>query len=296
MAQRRKAKAQPRKKRAIHKKQSAPRGKKRKAAGGAIIGVVSSIKFTGQLKQAVAKGGNFSAAQLSVADSLGYSQTAIQTALSTFNSDSNIKLIITVGGGITYQAAANLGLTKPFISIVGETPTNQAAQCYGGVTLQSVQEDIDRIGYLTNAKGINSPAAIGLYYNPNSAMATNEKAQWPGGQVVAATVPNNSNNYAGDLGNFGNTTTAIVVSADPFFQDTKEALIAAANNITQYVCYSVQEFGNANGKSKPKHGKATMHGASLQDAYSLIGILAQNVLANGVQWGFFSCRKSISDA
>jgi hypothetical protein len=131
----------------------------------------------------------------------------------------------------------------------------------------------------------------GLYYNQNSAMANTETTQWPGGPKVAA-----SGNYASDLAMFGNAVGAIVISADPSFQDTKDDLIKAANGTNKYICYSVQEFSNASGNNKPIHGKATMHGPWLQDAYTLIGILAQNVLVNDKQLGFFSCRRNVTDA
>ena len=273
-----------------YKKPAKQKGEKRKGkAGVAVVGVVSSISVTTPLKNAIKNGGNFTDQQLSVAGGLGYDQVTIQGAISQFNNDANIKVIITVGGGITYAAAAAMAaLVKPFVSVVGEAPANPAPQCYGGVTLRSCQADADRIGKTLHGKGFQ-PTEIGLYYNPKSVMAATENLNWPGGQVIAATVPNNEANYAGDLGQFSAGIKAIVISADPFFQDTKDALTAAVNNINKYCCYSVQDFNG-------KHLKASMHGPKLKEVYSLVGTLAANVLTNGFASGFMPSKDYVNDA
>jgi hypothetical protein len=273
-----------------YKKPAKQKGKKRKGkAGVAIVGVISSISVTTALKNAIVKGGNFTAQQLSINGGLGYDQATLQGAISLFNNDANIELIITVGGGITYAAAAAMAaLAKPFVSVVGEEPPDPAPQCYGGVTLRSCQADAKRIGKTLHDKGFQ-PAEIGLYYNPKSVMATAENLSWPGGQVIAATVPNDEANYPGDLAQFSAGIKAIVISADPFFQDTKDALTAAVNNTNKYCCYSVQDFNG-------KHLKASMHGPKLKEVYSLIGTLAANVLTNGFASGFMSSKDYVNDA
>jgi hypothetical protein len=271
-----------------YKKPAKQKGKKRKGkAGVAIVGVVSSISVTSALQNAIAKGGNFTLQQLSINGGLGYDPVALQNAISQFNSDTNIQVIITVGGSITYTAAAAVaGLAKPFVSVVGEEPADSATQCYGGVTLRSCQTDTDRIQKTLHGKGFQ-PTEIGLYYNPKSVMA--ENLSWPGGEVVAATVPNNKANYPGDLAQFSAGIKAIVISADPFFQDTKDALTAAVGNITQYCCYSLQDFNG-------KHLKASMHGPKLKEVYSLVGTLAANALTNGFAAGFISSKNYVNDA
>jgi hypothetical protein len=263
-----------------YKKPAKQKAKKRKGkASAAIVGVISSISVAPPLIAALKKGGNFTDQQLSINDGLGYDQATLQAAISLFNNDTNIQLIITVGGGVTYTAAAAMpALAKPFVSVVGEAPAIQASLCYGGVTLMSCQTDAARVGQTLHGKGFQ-PAEIGLYYNPQSVMAQAEKNSWPGGQAVAATVPNNAANYAGDLAQFLPGIKAIVISADPFFQDTKGPLTAAAGNTNLYCCYSLQDFNG-------KHLKASMHGPKLKEVYSLVGTLAANALANGFASGF----------
>jgi hypothetical protein len=288
MATRARAKIALTKKKGKYKKPAKQKGKKSKGkAGAAIIGVISSISVTPALKAAIMKGGNFTAQQLSIQDGLGYDQATLQGVISQFNNDANIEVIITVGGGITYAAAAAMAaLAKPFVSVVGEGPATQALQCYGGVTLQSCQADADRIGKTLHGKGFQ-PTEIGLYFNPKSVMA--ENVSWLGGQVIAATVPNDEANYPGDLAQFSAGIKAIVISADPFFQDTKDALTVAVNNTNLYCCYSVQDFNG-------KHLKASMHGPKLKEVYSLVGTLAANVLTNGFASGFMPSKNYVNDA
>lgn len=270
-----------------YKKPAKQKAKKRKGkAGVAVVGVISSISVTTPLITAIKKGGNFTDQQLSISDGLGYDQATLQGAISLFNNDANIAVIITVGGGITYAAAAAMAaLVKPFVSVVGEAPAIQATQCYGGVNLKSCQTDADRIGKTLHGKGFQ-PTEIGLYYNPKSVMA--ENISWPGGQAIPATVPNNIANYPGDLAQFSAGIKAIVISADPFFQDTKAALTAAVNNTNLYCCYSLQDFNG-------KHLKASKHGPKLKEVYSLVGTAAANVLANGFASGFTPSMNYVND-
>ena len=260
--------------------------KRKGKAGGALVGVLSSIPVTAALKKAIEDGGDFSDQQLLIFDDQGYDLPTLEGCLDRFTSISTIKIIITVGGGITYTAAASAA-DKKFVSIVGEAPASQADLCYGGVTLQSCQTDADRIGKTLNSRKFQR-GDIGLFYNPKSVMA--ENVSWPGGQIVAATVPNDQKNYAKDLAGFSAGTTAVVVSADPFFQKTKASLLAAAKNIDKYFCYSLQDY-----KSGANPGQACLHGPNLKDAYNLVGMLAKNVLANNVKAGFIPCPNYVND-
>jgi hypothetical protein len=269
-------------------KQKIKKGK----ASGPIVGVISSISVTPKLKNAIMKGGTFSTADISVLPSLGYDLSPngpLQQAISTFNKNTTIKVIITVGGGITYDAAAAApGLTKKFVSVVGEEPTSQATLCYGGVNLKSCQTDKERVGKTLSQF---APAEIGLYYNSKSSMHESDNSTWPGGQAVSATIPNNVANFANDLSKFGSGIKAIIISPDPFFQDNKNSLIPAATNTGKYVCYALQDFGN--GKVKPLSGRSNLHGPKLEEAYSLVGAFAANVINTGIAAGFVPCKNYV---
>jgi hypothetical protein len=94
------------------------------------------------------------------------------------------------------------------------------------------------------------------------------------------------NRYANDMANFPASVKAIVMSADPFFQDTMDELIDAANGTGRYICYPLQAYENTGGTHLPTHGKATLFGPSLVGAYKLLGQLASIVLNTGAPVDF----------
>jgi len=76
----------------------------------------------------------------------------------------------------------------------------------------------------------------------------------------------------------------VVVSADPFFKETMDELIDAANGwITQgkgrRICYPLLDYENPTGKCKPAPGY-TLHGPILEEAYELLGRMAADFLAS----------------
>jgi hypothetical protein len=72
-----------------------------------------------------------------------------------------------------------------------------------------------------------------------------------------------------------------VISADPFFQKEKNALVTAANATGKYFCYPLQDYGAAT--PAPALGKATLHGPALADPYRLLGVCASLVINTGVK-------------
>jgi hypothetical protein len=92
---------------------------------------------------------------------------------------------------------------------------------------------------------------------------------------------NNSSHYLNDLNAADSGIKTMVISADPFFQDTKDKLIKAANDWiaaaapgTRYVCYPFADYANKNGTHQPTHGAASWYGPSLSDAYQTLGTIA----------------------
>lgn len=265
-------------------KKPSTKGKRKGKAGLTLgIGVISTIRVPTPLRTAFKSGLNNPNVVIKVEHALSYNRNKLKAKILQFNADETIGLILTVGGLVAYQAAA-LFATKPFLSLVGDAPVNPAALCYGGVSMQSYRSNPDRVTYL-GGKGF-APAQIGLIQNPNSAMATAEKAAWTGARPtltagVNANGDNDPTTYPNDFANIPANLTAIVLSADPFFQDTKDDLVAAANSANRYMCYPLQDYAAA--APAPTHLKATAYGPALADPYTLMGERAGSVLTSGAK-------------
>jgi hypothetical protein len=259
------------------------------------IGVLSSISFSGTgLADAFLKGLGREV-YLNVKDNRGYDAKSLNEALQALNNDIKIGLIVTAGGLVVAQEAGkDTGATLPFISLVGGTPGPfpSRGQGYfrGGVSLESFGENPHRIAHLA---GLGIPESkICLLSNPNSSMAAAETAAWMAGGrgpvIKAGSVSKGSGNSAAtyrpafaDIEKAG--MMGVVVSADPFFQETMEELIDAANSwIAQgkgrRICYPLREYENPAGRCKPAPGY-TLHGPALEDAYEALGRMAADFLA-----------------
>jgi hypothetical protein len=95
---------------------------------------------------------------------------------------------------------------------------------------------------------------------------------------------NNATHYLADLNGADGGIGTMIVSADPFFQDTKDRLIDAANTWVagaaagaRYVCYPLKDFANKRGVT-PTPGTASWYGPCLSDAYQTLGIVASLAL------------------
>jgi hypothetical protein len=268
------------------RKSSKARGKKKHAALTPGIGVVSTIKYTQDFKDAFRNGVNDSGVTIKFKEAIGYRQDKLIQEIGKFNRDNQIGLIATVGGLTAYKAAdiyaaINPGC-KPFISLIGGLPTPPGPKFYGGVSLQSYLSNGARVTYLGTLG--HSASQVCLFYNPNSATQAAEIGSWPAGAAnpvpggLNANGENDSSTYGADFGKIPAGVTAVVVSADAFFQDTMGRLIQAANGSNKYVCYPLQDYINAGG-TPPTSGRATLYGPALSDAYLSLGQGAARVLA-----------------
>jgi hypothetical protein len=247
------------------------------------IGVISTIRVPQPLRAAFKRGLNDNGVTIKVEHALSYKRAALKRKIDQFNADKSIGLIVTVGGLIAFQAANALA-TKPFISLLGVTPASVGAKCFGGVTLQSFASNPGRIAHLRN-KGF-SESQIGLFQNPNSAMAQAEAAAWTGAKPpilggVDSSRDNDPNAFASDFNSLPAAITALVLSGDPFFQDSKDDLVRAANGSGRYMCYPFQDYGD--GSPAPTAGRATLFGPELTDPYTLLGERAGKVLHSGAK-------------
>jgi hypothetical protein len=248
--------------------------------------VVSTIKLDADLRIAFEAG----AGQKPVYyDGKDYDQ--IQGFLSHSHLDGPNRLIITGGGLVAFIAARNAITTSKFVSLVGVEPAGNIGNCYGGVTFDSVADNTARVAFLVR-KG-RAVGNIGLFCNRKSTMNATEVAAWQAIPNVNHTIAyggntgnaNNATHYLADLNGADAGISTMIVSADPFFQDTKDALIDAANQWVagaavgaRYVCYPLADFANVQGVHQPTGGTASWYGPSLSDAYQTLGSVASLAL------------------
>jgi hypothetical protein len=223
-------------------------------------------------------------------DKLGFKTPNIQTAIQKLNADTNIGLIVTFGGNVTWNVA-NQYATKPFISLIGDvlpnTPPPPTGHFAGAVTLDSFKTDIDRISDLVNVKPKVQATDIWLLYDPRTLMAPAELNNWTGGGAIPATNGiSNPANFSMDFANIPNTAKAVVISAAPYFLHQREELIKAANAAhasSLYICYPLLRYRNNGGTNQPTHGMTTLLGPDLcegaSNAYRSMGVMANTVLS-----------------
>ena len=198
----------------------------------------------------------------------------------------NNGLLVTLGGLVSFVASVASAQVK-FISLIGGTPQingnrfptpSNGSTFWGAVSLESYAGNAQRIRYLGRAPHNYQTSQISLLYNPNSFMANVEVQNWPNSNVQPGGVDPNGNNsaqyYAAAFQNIA--TQAVVISADPYFQHTKDDLVAAANASGQYICYPLYNYQNSNPPPEP-HG-ATLYGPKLEDAIDSLGTMARDVL------------------
>lgn len=203
----------------------------------------------------------------------------IQQMMSTY--DKQEFLIATAGGSITFAAATNLQNAR-FVSVVGTAPTGNVGNCYGGVNLSSPDANRDRVAYLVGMG--RSLAGIGLLCNSKSWMNQAEEQNWQGIAGVNHNIVhagntgghNNSGHYRQDLNGADNAIKTMIISSDPFFYDTREALIKACNDWvaadnSRCVCYPLDDYKNSGGAHRPTAGTAYWYGPALSEVYGLLG-------------------------
>jgi hypothetical protein len=258
------------------------------------IRVISPITITEAMRDAFS-GSVTVNSDIKYIDKRGYKRNdngALKTHVSNNNS---ADLIVTAGGLAAYDAGDSKAVVN-FISVVGAIPDSPKDNFKGCVSLESYESNAARIKLLRDPPLQFQLSDIGLFYNPNSYM-DNEVGNWNSlvgnnNQVFAGGVDTQGNNddttYGTAFQNISGAIKALVISADPFFQDTKDNLIAAANTwvqaapqgVTRYVCYPTQDYSNRRGTT-PTPKKATLFGPDLATAYSLLGQIASIVLSSG---------------
>jgi hypothetical protein len=263
------------------------------------IGFVSTIKVkNNSLQTNFESGVNNTNFTPKYKDAVGYKENDLSKLEAEITNFSGKDLIVTAGGLVAYEAASET-TALPFLSLTGVTPTTHPANYKGGISLESYNTHVDRITFLTTLTPILNPATnyaiteIGLFYNGNAKMdwaATPvELNVWrglvgvntqdfPGGRD--GTKNNDKTKYPADLAAIPVGIKALVISADPYFQDTMDDLVKACNDwidagaamqppILRYVCYPSFMYSASN--PVPTKKRSAVYGPDLNNAYNLLG-------------------------
>jgi hypothetical protein len=259
------------------------------------IAIVSPIS-TATLQQAFANGVNNANIALTWDDGHGYGTKKNYKALSDAikSHDGQVGLIVTTGGNIAYRAAVDARLkATPFVSLVGEVPSRRLDNSYGGVALQSWLANDARISFMIG-KGFHA-SEIGLFCNRRSAMHGDETALWHGSEYYCTGGGGNNDPtaFTNEFKSIDDSVTALVISADPFFQDNKVTLINAANTwlgnkAGRSVCYPLADYAGVPGTTPvPAGASAFWFGPKLSDAYTLLGQVAVRALQAAASVSFW---------
>jgi hypothetical protein len=265
------------------RKMSKSKRVRRSAMPAARIGILSSIPFSDTAFE-IAFNRGFGGTPHQINDDLGYEEKVLDKALRTLNQ--NVDLIVTVGGLTAALQAARLA-EKPFISIVGSTTRlTGAALFHGAVDLESVKRNRDRI--LQQQQFTIQEDEMCLLLHSNSAMAAEERSDWPNSNIVPVVGDRRTNwtqTYTDAFQSIDSKDwKAVIISADPFFTKTAHALVPIAkdwaNAVGGRVCYPFFEYG-AHG---PAH-RHTLHGPKLKVEYERLGRKAAYVSTHlGAPW------------
>jgi hypothetical protein len=231
-----------------HKK---PKGKKKTLANPTNVCVVSVIPFAGTSLETSFKAGlgSFPLTYKPPMDKLGYNTNTLKTAVQQAGAD-NATLVVTIGGLIAAMAAKQASTTIPFISLAGGTINFYSAPTQnfkGGLNLNALGNDATYISFLKTLLG-TTQNKIGLLYNPNSGIASAEPNVYPFSEPAAidqSTSPTVAAGiYATAFSKFPSTLKAVIVSPDPFFAQTAQQLVAAANSSSFWILYPSSVYLN----------------------------------------------------
>jgi hypothetical protein len=274
------------------------------------IAIISTIKYKQTPLKVAFENGLANAATFDIEDQVGFTPNSLESAVLKYDNLATYNLIVTVGGlaaAIAALSVLNSAGDVPFISLVGgrvcsQFPGTITGRFYGGINLLTFDYNNERSRHLTGEDGTgvhNFPAAqICLLVNQNSGCYTEETRNWPippRGKIISVTDKTSMINAFADANLAG--LSAMIISADPLFQDNMSPLIDAANGSTlQHVCYPLLDYANAaNAGHKPKAGHHTLHGPNLTDAYKRLGTKAAWIIANNKHSSFDAIPNEVHD-
>ena len=207
----------------------------------------------------------------------------LYNAISAFDGDDEVGLIVAVGGLVSAHAAWKKISNTPFLALFGTPPSfniGSNAQYRGGVNLDLIVKDKDRNAEVCSLYGITDPKKVCLIWNSKSKMGKPERDNW----VTTNHWPMAESASRNDDGSidtaFANAKSGgalgVVVSGDPFFTSRMDALVRAANSSGLKVCYPFNIYKKAT--PPPTSGSAVIVGPDLENAYETVGTMAANIL------------------
>lgn len=277
------------------------------------IGVVCSITYHGTLlEQWFTKAVQKADKGISIIDYLpdppSYDHEKLISAVQEFNDDPAVGLIVTIGGVVSAMAAVSSAM-KPWIAVIGgiagsfPNVSSSAAdrnKFWGGVSLETFKQNDVRITALKKKMAGLQDSDICLLYNPNSDVSAQEKLLWTGATPIPMGVnegENDANYFQSGFDNIPTNVKAVIISADPFFQDHMQVLIAAANSwasgdsTNRRICYPLGDYKNRGAKYN-----RTFHGPSLQDAYTKLGTMAATLIDTPTPGSLYQYPLTADDA
>jgi hypothetical protein len=270
------------------------------------IGIITSTKFSGRIREAFLKGlrangweGDPGAspgshppvsillyeADGSYDDGDGDSgkRKELYNAVSAFDADPGVDLIIATGGLVSAHAAVKRSTHKPFLVLFGTKPNfdlSSNPNYRGGVNLDMVAKDAERNAQLCSMSGIADAKKVCLIWSSRSKMGRQEKKAWvnDNGWPLAQEVKKNADSdiAAAFVKAKSSGAKGIVVSGDPYFTSHMNALVTAANSSRLKICYPFGVYANA--IPAPAAGSGIYLGPDLESAYGEIGKMAGTIL------------------
>jgi hypothetical protein len=205
----------------------------------------------------------------------------LYNAVSGFNADSSVQLIVAAGGLVSAHAAWKKS-TKPFIVLIGTTPNfaiGSNSNYRGGVNLDIIAKNTDRNAALCKMPGVTDPKKICLIWNARSKMGKHERSAWAtNGWPLDQQVTTNSDAAISAAFTQAKQANAqgIVISGDPYFTSRMNTLVAAANSSGLKICYPFDAYASAT--PAPAPGSGIYLGPDLPAAYYEIGQMAGTIL------------------
>jgi hypothetical protein len=168
------------------------------------------------------------------------------------------------------------------------------ANFYGGIFLHTHLNNAARVQHLKSAHHYTD-SQICLLSNPNSRYAQDETGSqhWPNnrGAIFHASTVAQIDTAFNQFKTNG-ALAAMIVTADGFFQDNKDAIVNNANRSGKYVTYPFKIY--AQGNVKPANQRHTLHGPDLASEYRALGQKAAEVINSG-RPSSFTRAKSYND-
>jgi putative tryptophan/tyrosine transport system substrate-binding protein len=193
-----------------------------------------------------------------------------------------VAVLVTTGGEPSALAAKEATSTIPIVFTVGGDPVkvglvaslNRPGGNATGVSLLTTAPEAKRLGLLNEV--VPNAAVFGVLINPNYQEAeaqsreVQDAARAIGRQIQIANAGNDRELEAAFAALVQQRASALLVSADPFFDTRRDRIVALAAQFKLPAIYQFRDFAVAGGLMS--------YGISITDGYRQVGIYAGQVL------------------